>query len=283
MSTLYLVGTPIGNLEDITLRALRVLRTVPLIAAEDTRTTGRLLHHFQIETPLTSFHEYSRSGKLDSLLRHLEQADLAVVTDAGMPGFSDPGFVLVRAALAAGHTVSPIPGPTAASAALVSSGLPTEPALFLGFLPRQATARRRTLEALAALPYTLVLYEAPHRLLDLLHDCEVMLGDRQVCVGRELTKLHEELWRGSLSQARRHFGAGPVRGEVTLVLAGAATETIRWEADEVRRRLAEMLDQGETVKEAAARLVPLSGWRKKEIYQLANHPHAPQDSDKSDR
>lgn len=275
MATLYLVGTPIGNLEDITLRALRVLREAPLIAAEDTRTTGRLLRHFAIETPLTSFHEYSHSGKVDSLLRHLEQADLAVVTDAGMPGFSDPGFALVRAALAAGHTVSPIPGPTAASAALVSSGLPTEPTLFLGFLPRQATGRRRALEAIATLPYTLVIYEAPHRLLDLLRDCEDSLGDRRVCVGRELTKLHEELWRGNLSQARAYFSSGPVRGEVTLVVAGAEPQTTLWEAEAVRQRLADLLAQGKSIKEAAAILAPLCGWRKKQIYQLATRPDAP--------
>lgn len=267
--TLYLVGTPIGNLEDITMRAVRILGQVHLIAAEDTRTTGRLLHHFQIETPLISFHEYSTPQRLRQLVEQLTAGDVALVTDAGTPGLSDPGYALVRAAIEAGVTVSPIPGPAAAIAALVSSGLPTDQFLFLGFLPRQHKARRLALANVAHLPYTLILYEAPHRLLELLADVQVEWGDRPVVVCRELTKLYEEIWRGSVSQAMAHFGEGKIRGEVTLVVAGApAGEPHNWDEITALTALKEQMALGHSRKEAAAHVSSLSGWSKRDLYRL---------------
>jgi 16S rRNA (cytidine1402-2'-O)-methyltransferase len=268
MGTLYLVGTPIGNLEDITLRALRILREVRLVAAEDTRTTGRLLKHFDIQAPLVSYHDFSRPGKAAHLLEMLQEGDVALVSDAGMPGLSDPGYRLVEAAIAAGVTVTPIPGPTAAVAALVASGLPADPFLFLGFLPRQQKARREALAAVAKMPFTLVVYEAPHRVLALLADITAVLGDRPVAVGRELTKLYEEIWRGSASEALAYFGSGKIRGEFTLVVAGAPLEEQQWDEAAVRRALATELDKGASRKEAAAAVAALSGWSKRELYQL---------------
>lgn len=271
MATLYLVGTPIGNLEDITLRALRILREAPLIAAEDTRTTGHLLHHFGIETRLISFHEHNERERIPELLAWLAVSDLALVSDAGMPGLSDPGYRLVQAAVAAGHTVTPIPGPSAAITALVSSGLPTDQFLFLGFLPRQTQARRTALGIVAMLPYTLVLYEAPHRLLDLLADIQAALGERQVCVGRELTKLYEELWRGSVGAARDYFGRTErIRGEITLVVAGAEPTSATWTEEQVRARLAQLLAEDVALSQAATQVAAEAGWRRRAVYQLAH-------------
>jgi 16S rRNA (cytidine1402-2'-O)-methyltransferase len=269
MGTLYIVGTPIGNLEDITLRALRVLREVTLIAAEDTRTTGRLLQHHSIDTPLLSYHDFSNEARLAELINRLQSADVALVSDAGMPGLSDPGYRLVQAAHEAGIAVSPIPGPSAAITALVSSGLPTDSFLFLGFLPRQGAARRAALEKVRQLPYTLVVYEAPHRLLKLLADVESVLGNRLLVVARELTKLYEELWRGTAAEAQRHFGQDRIRGEITVVIAGASAAVKVWDEAAVREALAEAIAAGQSRKVAAATVAARSGWRKKELYELS--------------
>ena len=269
MGTLYLVGTPIGNLEDITLRALRTLREVSVIAAEDTRTTGRLLQEYAVETPLVSYHDFSDEARLAAIVDRLATEDVALVTDAGTPGLSDPGYRLVQAAIAAGVTVTPIPGPAAAVAALVSSGLPTDSFLFLGFLHRQEKARRDALAAIATLPYTLVLYEAPHRLLASLADVAAVLGDRPLVVARELTKLHEEIWRGTASEARAYFGEGQVRGEITLVIAGASEAETRWDEAAVRAAMDAQLARGLRRKRAAAIVAEQSGWRKRDVYDLS--------------
>ena len=221
MGTLYLVGTPIGNLEDITLRALRVLREVNVIAAEDTRTTRKLLTHYDIHTPLLSFHDYSGPGKVRRLVERLTDADVALVSEAGMPGLSDPGYPLVAAAVAHGVTVTTVPGPSAVISALVLSGLPTHAFHYLGFLPRKPGPRRRLLERVAAEPDTLLMYESPHRLLAALRDVEDVLGGRPVAVARELTKRFEEIVRGPVSDVRAHFERLPPRGEFTLVVGGA--------------------------------------------------------------
>lgn len=269
MATLYLVGTPIGNMEDITLRALRILREVGLVAAEDTRTTGRLLQHHGIETRLISYHEFSGETRIEELLDRLATTDVALVSDAGMPGLSDPGYRLVQAALEAGVTVIPIPGPSAAVTALISSGLPTDSFLFLGFLPRQQKARRDALAAVATLPYTLVFYEAPHRLLKTLADVQVVLGDRPVVVARELTKYYEEIWRGALDEAIVYFGEDRVRGEITLVVGGASAEEVAWDEAAVRRAMAAKLSEGVRRKKAAAQVAEQAGWRKREVYDLS--------------
>ncbi|UCG23963.1 MAG: 16S rRNA (cytidine(1402)-2'-O)-methyltransferase [Chloroflexota bacterium] len=269
MPTLFLVGTPIGNLEDISLRALRVLREATLVAAEDTRVTGRLLRHYKIATPMVSYHEFSRQGRIDELIERAKAGDVALVSDAGMPGLSDPGYRLVKAAIEAGYQVSPIPGPSAAVAALVSSGLPTEKYLFLGFLPRQQSARRAALQSVAQLPYTLVIYEAPHRLLNLLADIVSTLGDRELCIARELTKLYEETWRGAASQAIRHFRQGQIRGEITVVITGAGRDEVKWAETEVLAELEKQLAEGASNKQAVSSLVEQSGWNRRDVYRLA--------------
>ncbi|MCL0069250.1 16S rRNA (cytidine(1402)-2'-O)-methyltransferase [Dehalococcoidia bacterium] len=222
MSTLYVVATPIGNLEDVTLRAIRVLHEVGLIAAEDTRRTKRLLSAHQIKTPLTSYHEHNKRAKLPYLLRALEHGDVALISEAGMPGINDPGYDLVLAAVDRDAKVVPVPGPSAIPAALAVSGLTTEQFIHLGFLPRKKGARRKLLQSIAAEPRTIVAFETPHRLRSALVDLGEVLGERRLAICREMTKLHEEIFRGTVSQAIEHF-AKP-RGEFTLVIEGKARE-----------------------------------------------------------
>jgi 16S rRNA (cytidine1402-2'-O)-methyltransferase len=269
MGTLYLVATPIGNLEDITLRALRCLRQVALIAAEDTRHTRKLLARYQIETPVTSYYEHNKLAKLDSILGALESGDVALVSDAGTPGLSDPGYELVCACLERGVPVVPLPGPSAVVAALAASGLPTDRFLYLGFLPRKAQARKTLLSTLAREPATLVLFEAPHRLLAALASLHAALGDRPVAVARELTKLHEEIWRGSLSAARAHFEAHPPRGEFTLVIGGAPPGQGRWDEAQVRSALDVALARGASTRDASQEVASLAGWSRRDVYALA--------------
>jgi len=269
MGTLYLVATPIGNLEDITARALRVLREVALIAAEDTRHTRGLLTHFDIHTPLTSYFEHNKLSKLDAILDALRSGDVALVSDAGTPALSDPGYELVRAALAARYPVVPVPGPSAVIAALVASGLPTDSFVYLGFLPRKDAERAALLASLAEERRTLVAYESPHRLLDTLTAIELTLGDRRVAVARELTKMFEEIYRGTASQAREHFTARGVAGEITLVIAGADEAAIgRWDEAQIRRDFAVLLEDGMKPREAARFLAGISGWSAREVYDL---------------
>ena len=218
MSVLYVIATPIGNLEDISLRALRILQEVNLIAAEDTRTTRHLLGAHDIKTPLTSYHEHSRRAKLDYLLNYLEREDLALFSEAGMPGLSDPGYELIVAAIERGVCVVPIPGASAVVAALAASGLPTDQFICVGFLPRRKGQRQRILGSIMEEPRTIVAFETPHRLGAALGDIEEILGNRRISVCRELTKVHEEIFRGRVSQAKEHF-IEP-RGEFTLVVEG---------------------------------------------------------------
>lgn len=267
MPVLYLVGTPIGNLEDISLRALRILKEVEKIAAEDTRVTRRLLARYEIRTPLVSFHEFSGPGRIEELVRTLETGDVALVSDAGMPGLSDPGYALIQAAVTEGISVVPIPGPSAAVTALVISGLPTDNFLYLGFLPRRKEARRKVLTGIARLPYTLVLYEAPHRVLALLADVDDLLGNRRISVGRELTKAYEEVWRGHVREAIDHFKRDTIRGEFTLVIEGA--EDVRWDEAAVQKALEEEQGSGTSRREAVEFVAALSGWRKREVYKLS--------------
>ncbi|HEX7976913.1 MAG TPA: 16S rRNA (cytidine(1402)-2'-O)-methyltransferase [Anaerolineales bacterium] len=269
MGTLYLVATPIGNLEDISARALRLLSQASLIAAEDTRQTRKLLSHFNIQTPLTSYHEFNKVGKLTHILAALNQGDVALVSDAGTPGLNDPGYELVRAALSAGYPVSPIPGPAAPVSALVASGLPTDAFLYLGYLPRKAAERRRMLGEVAGLPYTLIFLEAPHRVLDALRDLQTVLGDRPAAVARELTKLHEEIFRGSLAEALAHFTDQAPRGEFTLVVGGKPQIAESWSEERLRAALKEALASGEPPSQAAARIAAMAGWPRREVYRMA--------------
>jgi 16S rRNA (cytidine1402-2'-O)-methyltransferase len=219
MGTLYVVGTPIGNLEDITLRAIRVLREADVIAAEDTRVTRTLLSAHQISTPLVSFHEFSGPTRVRRLVERLATSDIALVSDAGMPGLSDPGFPLIRAALEAGIAVVPIPGPSAILAALVASGLPMHAFTFHGFLPRKSGERRRLLASMADATHSHVVFESPHRLLAALKEATEILGpDRPLAVGRELTKKFEEVVRGPASEVVERFERQAPRGEITIVI-----------------------------------------------------------------
>ena len=261
---LYVVATPIGNLEDISLRALRLLDGVDLIAAEDTRTTRQLLQAHNIKTPLTSYHEHNKRTKLSYLLDCLKEKDVALVSEAGMPGLSDPGYELIAAAIEYGVSVVPVPGASAVITALVVSGLPASQFLYLGFLPRRQGQRQRLLKSVADEPRTMVAFEAPHRLLEALEDALELLGDRKLAVCRELTKVHEEVFRGKLSQAIEHF-AQP-RGEFTLVIEGKMKE--KPEVDEqIGIELYKLYREGAGAREAVARLSKTTGVSKKRLYQ----------------
>ncbi|MGD8998554.1 MAG: 16S rRNA (cytidine(1402)-2'-O)-methyltransferase [Anaerolineae bacterium] len=269
MGKLYVVGTPIGNLEDISLRALRVLREVSLIAAEDTRRARVLIEHYEIDTPTTSYFEGNKLTKLDTVLAALAEGDVALISEAGMPGLSDPGYELVRTAIDRGYSVVPIPGPTAPVTALVVSGLPTDSFLFLGYLPRRRSRRRRLLESLTREQHTLIAFEAPHRLRESLADILAVLGDRPLALCREMTKLHEEIWRGTVSQALAARDEQDPRGEFTIVIGGATEEQQRWDAEQVRAALEDLLAQGIRRPDAARQVAELSGWDRGAVYKLA--------------
>ena len=265
MPSLYLVATPIGNLEDITLRALRVLGEVGLIAAEDTRVTRKLLSRYNIHTRLTSYYEHNKHSKLPSLLGALEERDVALVTDAGMPGINDPGYELVCAASAAGIKVVPIPGASALTAAIPVSGLPAEQFIYLGFLPRKPAERRRLLKSLESEKRTLVAFETPRRLRSALDSVLDTLGDRRIAVCRELTKIHEEVFRGVISEALTHF-ASP-RGEFTLIVEGntkKGTNVLPGEPIELLTRLHGL---GFGAKESVEKVAEYSGLPKREVYR----------------
>jgi 16S rRNA (cytidine1402-2'-O)-methyltransferase len=217
--TLYLVATPIGNLADITHRALQVLHDVDLIACEDTRHTHKLLKHYNIDTRTISYHEHNEQQRSEQLIDMLKQGlNVAVVSDAGTPAISDPGFRIVRAAIEHGLTVIPVPGPSALLAALIAAGLPPDEFFFAGFLPSRTTARRSRLNELRSVPGTLIFYEAPHRLAETLQDSYELLGEREAVVARELTKLHEEIRRGLLSKLAEHYQQEKVRGEIVVLI-----------------------------------------------------------------
>lgn len=269
--SLYLVGTPIGNLEDITLRALRVLGEVDVIAAEDTRRTGKLLQHFQLHKPQVSYHEHNRQQRIPQLLARLAQGEsVALVTDAGMPGICDPGYELVCACVAQQIPVVPVPGPVAVITALAAAGLPCDRFVFEGFLPAKGKARTERLSALAVEPRTAVLYESPHRLLKTLADLTAALSpDRAVVLARELTKCYEEFWRGTLAEALAHYQTLAPRGEFTLVLAPAPVSTPAPAAAEITAQLKGLLAQGLSRSEASRQLSQGLGLPKREVYQLS--------------
>ncbi|HKZ54304.1 MAG TPA: 16S rRNA (cytidine(1402)-2'-O)-methyltransferase [Anaerolineales bacterium] len=269
MGTLYLVATPIGNLEDITLRALRVLNQVRMIAAEDTRHTRKLLSHYHISVPLLSYHEHNKDPRLSAILSALSEGDVALVSDAGTPGLSDPGYELVRASLQAGHQVTPIPGPSAPVAALVASGLPTDAFVFVGYLPRKTSERRRLLLELARERRTLLAFEAPHRLRQTLADLRQIFGEaRPTALCRELTKVHEEILRGTLGEVAEVFRTREPRGEITLVIGGPG-EGQAWEEARVRDALGEQIALGSSPSEAARLVAAQAGWPRRTVYRMA--------------
>ena len=271
MGTLYLVATPIGNLEDMSPRAVRILREASLIAAEDTRHTGKLLKHFEIETPLTSYFEHNTLNKLEYILEKLSGGDVALVSDAGTPAINDPGYELVRAALASGYDVRPVPGPSAPISALAVSGLPTDSFLYLGYLPAKTSERHKFVGQIANLPYTLIFLESPHRILESLEDLHSLLGNRKICVAREMTKMFEEYWRGTVRGAVEHFKSQPARGEFTLVVEGKTKEERGvWSEEEVLAAIEKELLGEKSAKEISVEIAEKSGWNKKEVYRLIN-------------
>jgi 16S rRNA (cytidine1402-2'-O)-methyltransferase len=265
MPVLYVVATPIGNLEDISLRALRTLREVKLIAAEDTRKTRRLLTAYDIKTPMTSYYEHNKLTKLDYILDQLREADVALVSEAGMPGISDPGYELIVAAGQRDIPVIPVPGPSAIVTALAVSGLPTDRFIYIGVLSNKAAARRRALETVTDEPGTIIALEAPHRLRATLDDILNTLGNRRIAVCRELTKLHEEIFRGTVREAVTHFTEP--RGEFTLVIEGRGTKDKPRLTETIEKQLHDMYLTGATAREAIAAVAGETGIKRKELYQ----------------
>ena len=270
---LYLVGTPIGNLEDITFRALRILKSVDLIAAEDTRHTGKLLHHYQITTPQVSYHQHNHHQRLPELLQHLHSGkSVALVSDAGMPSISDPGYELVKACVEAEIEIIPIPGVTALITALAASGLPTINFSFEGFLPTKPKVRKAHLESLKDETRTLIFYESPHRLRQTLADfATVFGGERQIVLGRELTKIHEEFWRGTIEAAIALYREQrQPKGEYTLVVAGKEkTSKIVLSEAEIKAELQQLLDQGMTRSQASRHLAEITSLPRRQIYGIS--------------
>ncbi len=266
--TLYIVATPIGNLEDITLRALRILKEVDLIAAEDTRHTRKLLDHYGIDKPLTSCHEHNEKTKARDLVARLERGEkIALVSDAGTPTLSDPGYRLVRQAVEAGVNVVPVPGPSALTAALGASGLPTDRFVFEGFLPAKKGERRKRLNRLREETRTLVFYEAPHRIKESLADLLEILGDRELVLGREITKVYEEFIRGRLSEVMVQAERRELRGEITLVVTGVEQESAPGE-DRIKTEIQRLQRKGLRVKEIAEILGEKFSCSKREVYRL---------------
>jgi len=266
---LYIVATPIGNLEDITLRALRVLKEVDLIACEDTRHTQTLLHHYGIKTPLTSYHEHNERGKAQDLVERLARGEnIALVTDAGTPAISDPGYRLVVEAVRNSIQVIPIPGASALAAALSAAGLPTDRFAFEGFLPAKTQERKTVLAALKGETRTLVFYEAPHRLKKSLSDILQILGDREIVIARELTKLHEEFLRGAASDVIGRLAERDVKGEIAILVHGTTGEPEISE-DQLRAEILRLIEGGSGVKEISEVLGARHGLAKRELYRLA--------------
>lgn len=265
---LYLISTPIGNLEDITLRGLRVLKEADLVACEDTRQTRKLLDHFGIAKPMLSYHEHNEAARAAELVEKLEAgATVALVSDAGTPLISDPGYRLVTAAIAAGISVVPIPGPSAILGALAGSGLPTDSFRFCGFLPPKSSQRRKMLDALKAESCTLIFYEAPHRILEALADIEAALGARQVVVARELTKLHEEFLRGTAASVREQLAARPsIKGEMTLLI-GKATAPQDENPEDAEEEVRALEAQGLSRMDAIKQVAKTRGIPKRELYR----------------
>lgn len=270
---LYVCPTPIGNLEDITLRVLRTLKEVDLIAAEDTRHTIKLLNHFDIKTPLISLHEHNEAARVEPLLKELKEGkQIALVSDAGMPGISDPGKLLINRVIGEGLPCTVLPGPTAAVTAYVQSGLLSDGFLFYGFLPRRRKTREEELLRLAQLPYPIIFYEAPHRLTAALEELKEFFGDRQASVSRELTKKFEETIRGTLSELLSHFSTEAPRGEFVITVVGRdeseddaghpSDEQIKWE-------LQKKIDSGLTKKTAVQQVAAQFRLPKNHVYQLA--------------
>jgi 16S rRNA (cytidine1402-2'-O)-methyltransferase len=274
--TLYVVPTPIGNLKDITLRALEVLEAADLIAAEDTRQSLKLLNHFNIKMPLLSYHKFNEQNKSGNIIELLKEGkNVALVSDAGTPGISDPGSVIIKKCIEEEIEFVVLPGATAVTTALVYSGLDTDKFVFLGFFPRETKDRKKLVAEIGDRVETLIMYEAPHRLLETLDYLRESIGNRDLAVCRELTKLHEEIFRGNLMEAAEHFGSKQIKGEIVLVIRGKSKEEIRqekraeWENMSIREHIITYMDKGYSKKEAIKLVSSDRGMPKSEIYKYS--------------
>jgi len=274
--TLYVVPTPIGNLKDITLRALEVLEAADLIAAEDTRQSLKLLNHFNIKKPLLSYHKFNEQNKSGNIIELLKEGrNVALVSDAGTPGISDPGSVIIKKCIEEQIEFVVLPGATAVTTALVYSGLDTDRFLFLGFFPRETKEKKKLVEEIGDRGETLIMYEAPHRLLETLDYLRESIGNRELAVCRELTKLHEEIFRGNLREAAEHFGSKQIKGEIVLVIRGKSKEEIRqekraeWENMSIQEHIISYMDKGFSKKESIKLVSSDRGMPKSEIYKYS--------------
>lgn len=269
--TLYIVATPIGNLEDMTFRAVRILQAVDMIAAEDTRHTGKLLQHFQVRTPQISYYEHNSNSRIPELLEYLRYGKaIALVSDAGMPGISDPGYELIKACIDNNITVVPIPGASAVITALSAAGLPTDRFIFDGFLPGKSQKRQEYLTSLQGESRTLVFYESPHRLRDTLADLGEILGsDRSLVIARELTKLYEEFWRGTIGEGIANYQEKEPQGEYTLLVAGTPSSKPQLTETELKNELLSMIKQGISRSQASREIAKDTGLSRRYLYQLA--------------
>jgi 16S rRNA (cytidine1402-2'-O)-methyltransferase len=274
--TLYVVPTPIGNLKDITLRALEVLEAADLVAAEDTRQSLKLLNHFNIKKPLVSYHKFNEQNKSGSIIDLLKEGrDVALVSDAGTPGISDPGSVIIKKCIEEGVDFVVLPGATAVTTALVYSGLDTERFVFLGFFPRETKERKKLVKEIEGRTDTLIMYEAPHRLLDTLGYLREALGDRSMAVCRELTKLHEEIFRGPISEAEQHFGSKQIKGEIVLVIRGKSEAEMleekkaEWDSMSIEEHIISYMEKGFSKKEAIKLVSSDRNIPKSEVYKYS--------------
>lgn len=267
MGKLYVVSTPIGNLTDMTFRAVEVLKKVKLIAAEDTRQTRKLLSHYQIETLMTAYHEHNELTKIKKIIDVLKLGDVALVSDAGTPGIADPGYKLICEVIENGFRVIPIPGANAAVSALVVSGLPTDSYVFLGFLPKKKSARKQALKEVEGLKKSLIIYESPFRIEKLLREIQAVLGNRRVVIARELTKKFEEVIRGDAESLKKYLKKNKVAGEVVMVVEGKKEDVV-WGEEKLKSAVREKLNKSKGLKDTAKELAEKSGWRKGEVYKI---------------
>lgn len=279
MGTLFIIGTPIGNLGDLSPRAAEALRSVDLLVAEDTRVTRKLLNHLDARTPCISYHDHSPPAQLNKILEALETGDVGQVSDAGSPTVSDPGASLVAAASARGHEVVAIPGPSAISAALSISGMDGNRFLFLGFLPRRKAERQAALASAANETGTVIAFETPRRAVAALEDIELVLGERQIAVCREMTKLHEEVFRGTSAEAKEYFAAGPTRGEFVLVIEGASQEVVEVMDEAISDAIDDLSRDGLAGRSLVDAVINATGAPRRRVYRLVTESEANQADD----
>lgn len=269
MGKLFVVPTPIGNLDDMTIRSIAVLKAVSIVAAEDTRVSKKLLKHFEIDTPLIPYHEFNKDRQTGYILDKLNENDVALISDAGTPGISDPGYELINQVIMRGGEIEVLPGATAFVPALVASGLPTDSFIFMGFLPKKKSQVMKILAGVADQPKTLIFYESPHRILETLKMVKEAFGERKVCVAREISKKFEEFYRLDVDEAIAYFEEHKVLGEVVILVGGASKKEKFWTKTDLSELLEQRLATDEPVSSVVRDLVEITGFKKSEIYKMA--------------